>query len=66
MDDSVALNDRLEDKLEGMMEEHVNKVSNTTCVLRELSVIDQYNNIDVDALKRDLKQYEVFIQFLLS
>ena len=49
-----------------MMEEHVNKVSNMTCVLRELSVIDQYNNIDVDALKRDLKQYEVFIQFLLS
>jgi len=59
VDDSVALNDRLEDKLEGMMEEHVNKVSNMTCVLRELSVIDQYNNIDVDALKRDLKQYEM-------
>merc|ERR1711988_472734 len=31
-DDSLALNDRLKDKLEGMMEEHVNKVSNMTCM----------------------------------
>merc|ERR1712223_1927530 len=42
-DDSLALNDRLKDKLEGMMEEHVNKVSNMTCMLKELNVIDHNN-----------------------
>merc|ERR1711879_754095 len=49
-DDSLALNDRLKDKLEGMMEEHVNKVSNMTCMLKELNVIDHNNNIDVTAM----------------
>merc|ERR1712088_663090 len=56
-DDSLALNDRLTDKLKTMMEEHVHKVSNMTCVLRELNVIDYNNNIDVNAIKEDSKQY---------
>merc|ERR1711953_1100900 len=38
--DSLALNDRLKEKLEHMMKEHVEHVSNMTCVLRELNVID--------------------------
>merc|ERR1712066_447217 len=42
--DSLALNDRLKEKLEHMMEEHVQEISNMTCVLRELHVIDQNNN----------------------
>merc|ERR1712213_19728 len=42
-DDSLALNDRLKEKLEGQMEEHMNKISNMTCVLRELNVIDSRN-----------------------
>merc|ERR1712141_160723 len=42
--DSLALNDRLKEKLEHMMEEHVEEISNMTCVLRELNVIDQNNN----------------------
>merc|ERR1712073_213687 len=42
--DSLALNDRLKEKVE--------HVSNMTCVLRELNVIDQNNNIDVNAMKR--------------
>merc|ERR1711899_324691 len=58
-DDSLALNDRLKDKLEGMMEEHVNKVSNMTCMLKELNVIDHDNNIDVTAMKEDMKQYKM-------
>merc|ERR1719348_1801050 len=32
-DDSLALNDRLKEKLEGQMEEHMHKISNMTCVL---------------------------------
>merc|ERR1712203_186527 len=44
-DDSLALNDRLKEKLEHMMNEHVEHVSNMTCVLREMNVIDQNNNI---------------------
>merc|ERR1712066_370207 len=57
--DSLALNDRLKEKLEHMMEEHVQEISNMTCVLRELNVIDQNNNIDVSAMKKDAEQYKM-------
>jgi len=57
--DSLALNDRLKEKLEHMMEEHVEEISNMTCVLRELNVIDQNNNIDVSAMKKDAEQYKM-------
>merc|ERR1712001_498997 len=50
-DDSLALNDRLKEKLEHMM--------NMTCVLREMKVIDQNNNIDVRAMKKDAEQYKL-------
>merc|ERR1719433_1486166 len=58
-DDSLALNDRLKEKLEDLMKKHVDKVSNMTCVLRELNVIDKYNNIDVEAIKEDAEQYKM-------
>merc|ERR1711981_775428 len=58
-DDSLALNDRLKEKLEHMMKEHVEHVSNITCVLREMKVIDQNNNIDVRAMKKDAEQYKL-------
>merc|ERR1711997_492963 len=58
-DDSLALNDRLKEKLEHMMKEHVEHVSNMTCVLREMNVIDQNNNIDVKAMKKDAEQYKL-------
>merc|ERR1711992_112742 len=58
-DDSLALNDRLKEKLEHMMNEHVEQVSNMTCVLREMNVIDQNNNIDVKAMKKDAQQYKL-------
>merc|ERR1711993_161239 len=57
--DSLALNDRLKEKLEHMMKEHVEHVSNMTCVLREMNVIDQNNNIDVKAMKKDAEQYKL-------
>merc|ERR1712241_946101 len=57
--DSLALNDRLKEKLEHMMKEHVEEISNMTCVLREMKVIDQNNNIDVTAMKKDAKQYKL-------
>merc|ERR1712088_938144 len=57
--DSLALNDRLKEKLEHMMKEHVEEISNMTCVLRELNVIDQNNNIDVSAMKKDAEQYKI-------
>ena len=41
------------------MNEHVEHVSNMTCVLREMNVIDQNNNIDVSAMKKDAEQYKV-------
>merc|ERR1719397_1996800 len=46
-DDSLALNDRLKEKLEGMMKEHVHKV------------INYNNNVDLNALKEDSKQYKM-------
>merc|ERR1711915_337550 len=52
-DDSLALNDRLKEKLEGQMEEHMHKISNMTCVLGELNVIDSRNSIDIAAMKSD-------------
>merc|ERR1711997_1272490 len=58
-DDPLALNDRLKEKLEHMMNEHVEHVSNMTCVLREMKVIDQNNNIDVRAMKKDAEQYKL-------
>merc|ERR1712088_206021 len=33
------------------------KIGNMTCVMRELSVLDASNNIDVQAMKRDIQKY---------
>merc|ERR1719418_379350 len=46
-DDSLQLNDRLKEKLEHVMEEHVSEMSNMTCVLREMNVLNSRNNIDI-------------------
>merc|ERR1712227_1141293 len=52
-DDSLALNDRLKEKLEGVMTEHMSYLSNMTCVMREMNMIDNNNNIDVAAMKAE-------------
>merc|ERR1739846_253943 len=58
-DDSLALNDRLKEKLERLMEDHVSEMSNMTCVLREMNVLDTRNKIDVAAMKADSQNYNM-------
>merc|ERR1711976_649001 len=57
--DSLELNDRLKEKLERLMEEHVSEMSNMTCVLREMNVLDTRNKIDVAAMKADVQNYQM-------
>jgi len=57
--DALALNDRLKEKLEDAMEKHMNKVTNMTCVLREMHCIDEDNNIDIKAMKEDAENYKM-------
>merc|ERR1711885_9108 len=49
-DDSLELNDRLKEKLENLMQEHVSELSNMTCILREMNVLDTRNKIDIAAM----------------
>ena len=41
------------------MEDHVSEMSNMTCVLREMNVLDTRNKIDVAAMKADSQNYNV-------
>ena len=47
-----------------MMEEHVSEMSNMTCVLREMNVLNSRNNIDIAAMKADTENYNVSVQLL--
>jgi len=58
-DDSLELNDRLKEKLENLMTEHVSEMSNMTCVLREMNVLDTRNKIDITAMKADAENYQM-------
>merc|ERR1712073_66329 len=58
-DDSLQLNDRLKEKLGHVMEEHVSEMSNMTCVLREMNVLNSRNNIDIAAMKADTENYNM-------
>merc|ERR1712001_335379 len=58
-DDSLQLNDRLKEKLEHVMEEHVSEMSNMTCVLREMNVLNSRNTIDIAAMKADTENYNM-------
>merc|ERR1712210_452924 len=57
--DSLELNDRLKEKLENLMTEHVSEMSNMTCVLREMNVLDTRNKIDITAMKADTDNYQM-------
>jgi len=57
--DSLELNDRLKEKLEHLMEEHVSEMSNMTCVLKEMNVLDARNKIDIAAMKADVQNYQM-------
>jgi len=51
--------DRLFAKLQEQKREHEAYVGNLTCVLRETDVLNRENEIDVNALKKNMKQYNL-------
>merc|ERR550525_1241607 len=55
--DNLDLGDRLVEKLAEQKHHMEAKIGNMTCVLRETNVIDASNNIDMQAMKRDMQQY---------
>merc|ERR1711971_789048 len=57
-DDSLELNDRLKEKLENLMTEHVSELSNMTCVLRGMNVLDTRNKIDMLQDRQDEALHE--------
>merc|ERR1712088_1250763 len=55
--DNLDLGDRLVGKLAEQKHQMEAKIGNMTCVMRELNVLDASNNIDVQAMKRDIQKY---------
>merc|ERR1712048_499048 len=55
--DNLDLGDRLVEKLAKQKHHMEAKIGNMTCVMRELNVLDASNNIDVQAMKRDIQKY---------
>merc|ERR1711990_906991 len=58
--DSLDLGDRLVEKLAEQKHHMEAKIGNMTCILRETNVIDASNNIDMQAMKRDMQQYTCY------
>merc|ERR1712083_1087825 len=52
---NLDLGDRLVEKLAEQKHHMEAKIGNMTCVMRELNVLDASNNIDVQAMKRDIQ-----------
>merc|ERR1712020_622634 len=52
-----AAGDNLDEKLAEQKHQMEAKIGNMTCVMRELNVLDASNNIDVQAMKRDIQKY---------
>merc|ERR1711931_85791 len=52
-----AAGDKLVEKLAEQRHHMEAKIGNMTCVMRELNVLDASNNIDVQAMKRDIQKY---------
>merc|ERR1712026_12527 len=57
--DALALNDRLKEKIEHVFEQQQSRVGNMTCVLREMNCLNDDNEIDVRAMKKDSEQYSM-------
>merc|ERR1712168_1400598 len=55
--DSPDLGDRLVEKLAEQKREMEAEIGNLTCVLKETNTIDASNNLDIEAMKRDMQQY---------
>merc|ERR1712112_22098 len=56
---NLDLGDRLVEKLKGQQQEMEEKVGNLTCILQEVNVLDNNNEISVSSMKRDLEQYNL-------
>merc|ERR1719225_294030 len=57
--DNLDLGDRLVEKLAEQKHHMEAKIGNMTCVMKELNVLDASNNIDVQAMKRDIQKYSM-------
>merc|ERR1712043_25336 len=57
--DNLDLGDRLVEKLAEQKHQMEAKIGNMTCVMRELNVLDASNNIDVQAMKRNIQKYNM-------
>merc|ERR1711936_1292814 len=55
--DNLDLGDRLVEKPAEEKHHMEAKIGNMTCVMKELNVLDASNNIDVQAMKRDIQKY---------
>merc|ERR1740129_2180486 len=55
--DNLDLGDRLVEKLAEQKHQMEAKIGNMTCVMRELNVLEASNNIDVQAMKRDIQKF---------
>merc|ERR1719245_2301319 len=55
--DNLDLGDRLVEKLAEQKHHMEEKIGNMTCVMKELNVLDASNNIDIQAMKRDIQKY---------
>merc|ERR1712214_243428 len=55
--DNLDLGDRLVEKLAEQKHQMEAKIGNMTCVMKELNVLDASNNIDIQAMKRDIQKY---------
>merc|ERR1711972_1007407 len=54
---NLDLGDRLVEKLAEQKHHMEAMIGNMTCVMKELNVLDASNNIDVQAMKRDIQKY---------
>jgi len=55
----LELGDRLADKLKETQEHAIAKIGNFTCVMKELNVLNEKNQIDVRGMKKQLEKYNM-------
>merc|ERR1719319_1733381 len=55
----LDLGDRLVEKLAEQKRHMEAKIGNMTCVLREMNCLDASNNIDIQAMKSDMKKFSL-------
>merc|ERR1711915_844538 len=56
---NLDLGDRLVEKLQSQKEEMQEKVGNLSCILQELSYLDNNNKLTIFGMKKDLAQYNL-------